>query len=239
MKKRISNYISLLLILSSFLLTPFSGYGQVHKAASKEAKEEKKEEVPLYQGTSIGVEIAGLVSHFLGSDIMSSEVAVQANFKNRFLPVVEIGYGKADAINDGNDLHYKTSAPYFRIGMDYNVFHKKTHLPGYLYVGLRYGMSSFSYDVNGPDMTDPNYGEIITLPYSYSGLKSNASWMEGVVGLKVKIYKGFCMGWSVRYKMRMNVKGHENSIPWYVPGFGKNASSSFNIMYNLIYNLPF
>lgn len=101
MKKRISNYISLLLILSSFLLTPFSGYGQVHKAASKEAKEEKKEEVPFYQGTSIGVEIAGLVSNFLGSDIMSSEVAVQANFKNRFLPVVEIGYGKADAINEG------------------------------------------------------------------------------------------------------------------------------------------
>lgn len=81
--------------------------------------------------------------------------------------------------------------------MDYNVFHKKTHLPGYLYVGLRYGMSSFSYDVNGPDMTDPNYGEIITLPYSYSGLKSNASWMEGVVGLKVKIYKGFA--WDGAY----------------------------------------
>ena len=205
--------------------------------AAKEKAEEK--EVPLYQGTSVGVEIAGLGSYLLGSDILSSEIAVQANFKNRFLPVVEVGYGKADAINDGNDLHYKTSAPYFRIGIDYNVFHKKTHLPGYLYAGLRYGMSSFSYDISGPDMTDPNYGGEITVPYSYSGIKSTASWVEAVVGLKVKIYKSFCMGWSVRYKKRISITEHDNSIPWYVPGFGKNAGSSFNLMYNLIYNLPF
>ena len=123
--------------------------------------------------------------------------------------------------------------------MDYNVFYKKTHLPGYLYVGLRYGMSSFSYDVDGPSMTDPNYGGEVSYPFAYSDMKSRASWLEGVLGLKVKIYKGFCMGWSVRYKMRMNVEGHDNSIPWYVPGFGKNAGSSFNLTYNLIYNLPF
>jgi hypothetical protein len=217
----------------------------VHKATPAEIKKEEKkkaeptEPVPLYQGTSIGVEIAGLGSYLLGSDILNTEIAVQANLKNRFLPVIEVGYGKADAINDGNNLHYKTSAPYFRIGMDYNVFYKKTHLPGYLYVGLRYGMSSFSYDVDGPSMTDPNYGGEISYPFAYSGMKSSASWLEGVFGLKVKIYKGFCMGWSVRYKMRMSVEGHDNSIPWYVPGFGKNAGSSFNLTYNLIYNLPF
>ena len=133
----------------------------VHKATPAEIKKEDKkkaeptEPVPLYQGTSIGVEIAGLGSYLLGSDILNTEIAVQANLKNRFLPVIEVGYGKADAINDGNNLHYKTSAPYFRIGMDYNVFYKKTHLPGYLYVGLRYGMSSFSYDVDGPSMESP------------------------------------------------------------------------------------
>ena len=230
MRKRISRYISLFLILTSscFLLPPLQAQNPgIHKAnpAQVKKKSEKKAEpaahVPFYQGTSIGVEIAGIGSYLLGSDILNSEIAVQANLKNRFLPVIEVGYGKADAINDGNNLHYKTSAPYFRIGMDYNVFHKKTHLPGYLYVGLRYGMSSFSYDVDGPSMTDPNYGGEISYPFAYSGMKSTASWLEGVLGLKVKIYKGFCMGWSVRYKMRMNVEGHDNSIPWYVPGFGK------------------
>lgn len=242
MKKRTLSYILRLLILNSVLLTAPGAWGQVHKATPKvpvSQPQEEKEQTPLYQGLSVGVEIAGLGSYLLGSDILSSELAIQANLKNRFLPILEVGYGKADAFNEGNDLRYKTSAPYFRMGMDYNIFYKKTHLPGYLYAGLRYGMSSFSYDVSGPDMTDPNYGGEISYPYAYTGLKSKASWMEAVVGLKVKIYKGFCMGWSLRYKKRIKVDGHENSIPWYVPGFGKNAGSSFNLMYNLIYNLPF
>ncbi len=220
------------------MLCAVLGWGQqVHKAAP--AQKIAEEKVPLYQGLSVEWEVAGLASSLLGGDIFYTEVAIRANLKNRFLPVAEIGYGKADAINDGNDLHYKTSSPYFRIGIDYNIFHKKTHLPGYIYVGLRYGMSSFSYDVDGPDMTDQNYGGVYVVPYSFTGVNSSAKWVEAVFGLKVKIYKGFCMGWSVRYKRRISVEEHENSIPWYMPGFGENGTSSLNLMYNLIYNLPF
>lgn len=237
MRKKISASISLFLVLSSSLLFLFPAPSWAQKKDKEQLKADYKAS-PFYQGSSIGVEIAGIGGYLLGGDIMSSEILLQSNLKNRFLPTLEIGYGKTDAVNDANDMHYKTSAPYFRIGMDYNVFYLKPYLPGYLYVGLRYGMSSFTYDVSGPDMTDPNYGGT-TVPFSYSGMKSKASWLEGVVGIKVRIYKGFHMGWAVRYKMRMSIDNHENSVPWYVPGFGKNASSSFNLTYNLIYNLPF
>ena len=237
MRKKISASISLFLVLSSSLLFLFPAPSWAQKKDKEQLKTDYKAS-PFYQGSSIGVEIAGIGGYLLGGDIMSSEILLQSNLKNRFLPTLEIGYGKTDVVNDANDMHYKTSAPYFRIGMDYNVFYLKPYLPGYLYVGLRYGMSSFTYDVSGPDMTDPNYGGTV-VPFSYTGLKSKAKWLEGVVGIKVRIYKGFHMGWAVRYKMRMSIDNHENSVPWYVPGFGKNASSSFNLTYNLIYNLPF
>ena len=68
----------------------------IHIKKEETKKAEPTEDVPLYQGTSIGVEIAGIGSYLLGSDILNSEVSIQANFKNRFLPVVEVGYGKAD-----------------------------------------------------------------------------------------------------------------------------------------------
>lgn len=64
----------------------------VHKATPAEIKKEDKkkaestEPVPFYQGTSIGVEIAGLGSYLLGSDILNSEIAVQANLKIAFFP---------------------------------------------------------------------------------------------------------------------------------------------------------
>ena len=236
MKKKISKYISLLLILNSMFLFSSTAWGQ--KKSKDELKADYKA-APFYQGSSIGVEVAGLAGHLLGSDMFSSEVILQSNLKNRFFPTIEVGYGKTDVIHDTNEIHYKTAAPYFRIGMDYNTFYLKPYLPGYLYVGLRFAMTSFTYDVDGPNMHDPNYGGIIEVPYVFDGNQSKASWIEAVVGIKVKIYKGFCMGWTVRYKKPINITNSENSEPWYIPGFGKNSSSSFNLTYNLIYNLPF
>ena len=237
MRKKISRSILQLLTVSSLLLFPCFAWAQDTKDKADKKDEEKK--VSFYQGTSIGLEIAGMASYALGSDILNSDIQIQSNLLNKYFPVVEVGMGKTDCTNDGTDIHYKTSAPYFRVGVDYNFFHKKSYLPGVLLLGLRYGFSSFSYDVSGPTMTDPNYGGIIEIPFSYEGQKSKGHWIEAVVGLKAKIYRGFCMGWSIRYKRRISVTKHENTEAWYIPGFGKNAGSSFNLSYHLIYNLPF
>ena len=237
MRKKISRSILQLLTVSNLLLFPVFGWGQ-EKATKITIKQEDKK-VSFYQGTSIGLEIAGMGSYLLGSDIFNTDIQIQSNLLNKYLPVFEVGLGKTETTNDGTDIHYKTSAPYFRIGMDYNFFHNKTHLPGVLLAGLRYGFSSFTYDVDAPNMTDPNFDGIIEVPFSYPDQKSTAHWIEAVVGLKAKIYKGFCMGWSVRYKKRLSISKHENTEAWYIPGFGKNAGSSFNLSYHLIYNLPF
>lgn len=240
MKKKTLKYISLSLLLVSSLLFALPQCVMAQKPKhDKETLKAEYREAPLYQGSSIGVEVATAAGYLLGGDILGSEIQFQSNLKNRFFPVLEVGFGKTDATNTDNGMHYKTSAPYFRVGVDYNTFYLKPYLPGYLYVGARYGMSSFTYDVDGQDMKDPNYGGVITVPFTLPSVKSKAHWLEAVVGVKVKIYKRFCMGWAVRYKIRMGVDDHENSTPWYVPGFGKNSSSSFNLTYNLIYNLPF
>ena len=167
--------------------------------------------------------MAGLGNYVLGSDILSSEVMLQANLLNRFLPVLEVGYGKVNTISDATDIRYKTAAPFFKIGADYNFFYNKPHLPGFLYGGIRYGFSSFVYDVDGPTMTDPNYGGQIQVPFSYHGVNTTAHWLELVGGMKVRIYKGFCMGWSVRYKKRLSYTKYPNTEPWYIPGYGENC----------------
>ena len=235
MRKKTSGYILQLLILSSLLICPMYAFAQ----DKKDKEKEKTENVQLYQGTTIGVEIAGLGNYVLGSDILSSEVMLQANFLNRFLPVVEVGYGKVNTLSDATDIHYKTAAPFFKTGADYNFFHDKPHLPGFLFGGIRYGFSSFTYDVDGPDMTDTNYGGQIHVPFSYHGVNTTAHWLEIVGGMKVKIYKGFCMGWSVKYKKRLSYTKHANTEPWYIPGYGENAGTGFTLSYHLMYHLPF
>ena len=239
MRKKISKSILQLLTISSLLFFPLAAQAQTAQIEKDIKKATEVKDTRFYRGTSIGLEIAGIGSHLLGSDIFNTEIQAQANLLNRFFPVFEIGMGKADTTNDGTDIHYKTSAPYFRIGMDYNFLYQKPHLPGILLGGIRYGFSSFDYDVEAPTMTDPNFGGTTDVPFSYLGQKCTAHWLEAVVGLKVKIYKGFCMGWSCRYKRKMSLSKDENTRPWYIPGFGKNSSGSFNLSYHLIYNLPF
>ncbi|EFV66693.1 hypothetical protein HMPREF9011_02918 [Bacteroides sp. 3_1_40A] len=163
---------------------------------------------------------------------------MEVNLKNRYVPVAEIGYGTTDTTDDGTNIHYKASAPYFRIGMNYNFFFKKPYLPGFLYGGIRYGFTSFSYDVDAPTMKDPTWG-FPEIPFSYDGIKTTVTWAELLAGIKVNVYKNFYMGWSLRYRIRMNIKKAEHTEPWYIPGFGKNNSTNLGVTYSLIYKLPF
>lgn len=234
-KERISIFIIGLLILSN-LLTPTQAIAQ--ETGNVPLTKEEWQATPLYQGSYIGVDIFGLGSKVFGSDFTSAEVSAEVNLKNRYFPIIEIGYGETDAIQEENDIHFKTSAPYFRIGGSYNVFYKKPYLPGQFLVGLRYGYTSFSYDVSAPPMTDPVWGTP-TLPFSYEGVKSNASWLEITIGLKANIYKDLHMGLSLRYRSLMNVKAAENSEPWYIPGYGKNKSTNIGVSYTVVYQLPF
>ena len=73
--------------------------------------------------------------------------------------------------------------------MDYNVFYGKKH--GHmLFVGVRYAVSSFNYDVNSPSIGDPIYGEGLdnphlpddiwggSVPYHHNDMKSTQHWGE-------------------------------------------------------------
>ena len=235
MKKRsISTYIIALLALSSLLALP------THLSAQniKILKDGEKEEKPFFQGIMVGVDVYGFLNQALGSDARTTEVSVEANLQNRFLPIVEIGYGGMDMTADETEIHYKTSAPFFRVGMNYNVFYQKPDLPGCLIVGLRYGFSSFKYDVQSPDLVDPNWGNT-HVPVDYTGIKSKVGWLEAVVGLKTNVYKDFYLGLNVRYRSRLSMTKNENSEPYYIPGYGRGKPTNFGITYSIIYKLPF
>ncbi len=191
--------------------------------------------IPTFQGVSVITDLVGPGWNALGGDFFSTEAALEVNLLNRFFPIVEVGYGQTDAINEDTDLHYKTAAPYFRVGLNYNVQYQKKS-PGYIYAGFRVGYSSFSYDVDGPSMIDPVWGGEV--PFHFADIKGNALWTELLVGVRAQIYKNFHMGWSFRYKVRLNVKEGFNTSPWYIPGFGASDNTTFGATYDLVYRIP-
>ena len=234
-KESISTYIIALLVLSSLWGMPTRLQAQEFKLITIEEEAEKP---ALFQGVYVGVDVFGFVNQVLGSDAKTAEVSVEANLLNRFFPVVELGVGGMDANDDETNIHFKTSAPFFRIGANYNVFYKKPHLPGYFTVGLRYGFTSFDYDVKAPALVDPNWGHT-EVPIDYTGVKTKVGWLELVLGLNTNVYKDFYMGFTVRYRSRLSMTKNENSEPYYIPGFGRGKSTNLGITYNLVYKLPF
>lgn len=234
---------SIIQLVISLLLLSAPASAQVKKMRQSVEPERSKIEkwldltdsIPVFQGMSVMVDAVGPGWYALGGDFFSTEVALEVNLLNRFFPVLEVGYGKTDAANEDTELHYKTAAPYFRVGLNYNVQYKKKS-PGYIYAGGRVGYTSFKYDVDGPPMTDPVWGGEI--PFCFTDIESNALWAELMVGVRTQIYKNFHMGWSFRYKVRLNVKDSPNASPWYIPGFGASDNTSFGATYDLVYRIP-
>lgn len=191
--------------------------------------------IPSFKGMAISVDLFSPGAYIFGSDFFSSEIAIEANILNRIFPIAEIGYGRTDATDEDSQFHYKTAAPYFRIGMNYNIQYKRQR-PDHIYAGIRLGFTSFKYDVYGPEMKDPVWGDKI--PFKYNDISSHALWGEILFGIKAQVYKNFHMGWSLRYRINGYVKKGINSEPWYIPGFGSNSSTKFSASYNLIYQIP-
>ena len=263
MAQKISRYFILLLIdvclLSAFALpaasqneerrVPMSLREQQRlKQEEKKLKEMEKEVVPLFNGMQIGIDLFGAAQYVFGAGAVSSELQVVANLRNMFLPALEVGYGVQDDWSDAG-VHVKSNAPYFRVGMDYNLFHKKKEKNSYLYLGVRYGFSPVNFSVENAPMHDPVYGGVVDTPAlddEYWGgsvpfakdMKGSLHWLEAVLGVKVQIYRNFSMGWSARMRFKLGGKDDVNGHPDYVPGYGKLKKSNFGLTYCFIYQIP-
>lgn len=241
MVQKTSRYF--LVIFSLLLLIGSSAVAQQNNKDKKPGIE-----YPLLNGLFINADLYGLGAYALGSDFLSSEVSAELDIKNRFFPIVEVGFGSTDTYGE-RGIHYKSSAPYFKLGMNYNFFFKKQD-KFYLYGGFRYAMSSFTYDVRNIPAEDPIWGDEIgnpnlndpiwggSLPYDYPGQKATIHWIEFLAGVRVHLYKNFYMGWTLRYKSRLSQSISEYGNPWFVPGFGEYDKSKFGITYTISYKIP-
>lgn len=207
--------------------------GVQYASRDEAAEAQRQKSVPLFAGASLSGDLAGLVMA-LATSYGQFEAAARLNFKERYFPTFEMGWGLSDKTDDVTRQHFKTNAPYFRIGCDYNVANDK--LSGNrIFVGLRYAFTTFNYDLEGPAMSDPVWGG--SLPYDFKGLNSRAQWGEVVFGLEAKIWKIFHLGWSFRYRKRFSQKATPAGQAWYIPGYGKNDGSAWGGTFNLIFDI--
>lgn len=197
-------------------------------------KRKEKMKFPLLNGVTIGANIWDPLMRIFGQKYGLIDFSAELNMYNRFIPAVEIGLGVADNKPEDMNFRYKTPLSVFgKIGANYNFLYNKD--PDYqFHAGFRIGYTTFKYSITEIDLNSDYWGKSEKL--EINDQSSNATWIEILLGLRVKIYRNLSMGWYFRYHHLFNVKENKNSSPWYIPGYGhrnRGITGSFSVYYTI------
>ena len=232
--KRTSSFVSRVITISLLLIAVTTATAQSRKDATADKKlTAQKDTVAFFRGVAVSADVVGL-AQLAFSDYGQYEAALRINLKDRYFPVFELGYGTADSDNPTTNLKYKTSAPYWRVGMDFNIA-KNKHDAYRVYAGARYAMTYYKFDVVGSGLKDPVWGDDVD--YNVKGMKAYYHWMEAVFGVDAKIAGPLRLGWSVRYRRRITHDDVNIGKTWYVPGYGKQGGSRLGGTFNIIFEI--
>ena len=195
-----------------------------------------KMEQPLLYAVAVSVDLWDPVMRLFGQKYGLTEVSAELNLHNRYIPVLEAGMGAASYTPADMNYTYKVNpTPYFRIGCNYNFLYNSN--PDYMvYAGLRFGWSSFHYELNDVTMTSGYWDETSTFNFPHQ--KGSMTYMQVLFGLRVRIAGPVSLGWNFRYKAKLGGSYGENGDPWYIPGYG-TATSAITGLFTVTYTLPF
>jgi hypothetical protein len=151
--------------------------------------------------------------------------------------------GNENKTTDDDRLNFTTKGTYFKVGFDYNTYENWLDMENMMYIGLRYGVSSFTQQLNSYEIYNPHpyFGEppVILSGEKFDGL--SAGWVEVVAGVKVELFNNLYAGFSVRLNRLVSSKEPGNFENLYIPGFNRTYGGKFGIGFNytVSYFIPF
>ena len=223
----------MLRFIFSIALLCFSIIGNAQK------KDTTKVVYPERYGLRVGVDLHRLTKSFYDDNYKGLEVVADYRLTRRYYVAGEIG--NEEKTVDDDRLNFTTKGTYFKVGFDYNSFENWLDMENMIYVGMRYGVSSFSQTRNSYKIYDSTnyYGEtIITSGEKFSGL--NASWIEVIGGVKAELFNNLYLGFSLRLNYLVSNKRPENFDKLYIQGFNRTYDGKFGagLNYTISYFIP-
>lgn len=196
---------------------------------------ESKTDTAVYRGLNLKIDLFSPIYTTVSTASQTGlyEFAVNVNLLDKYLPTIEFGYGHCTHTLETAE-HYTGQGFYTRIGVDFNLMKSKEGtLNNLFFVGARAAMAIQDFSVNNVIIKDEYWGTDDLI--SYSDVSKFDAWVEVLGGVQVEIYKGFNMGWTIRYKTLITSSDTTNLHPWYIPGFGRNTSSLWAFNYYIGY----
>ena len=187
------------------------------------AQQLPKDSIKTLSSFAVRIDVAAPLIETIGMGCTGYEGAARIGLWNKLFPTLEGGYGKCNYTDESTKIGSKVRGPYFRIGADYNFTKKNKHHSRFMF-GVRYGFSTYKYDVDypTPDYANPS----IIVGTNMKDFSGSAHWLEVGINLETRLWKMVGIGWALRYKFRLSQNDDPIGAPWAVPGFGESGSSA-------------
>ena len=190
-------------------------------------------------GVRVGVDLHRLTKSFYDKNYQGLEFAGDYRITKKFYIAGELG--NEEKTVDDDRFNFTTSGTYFKVGVDYNSYENWLDMENMIFVGMRYGVSSFNHTLNTYSIYDPtNYYGLTTLESGEKFEGLNASWIEIVGGLKAEVLNNLYVGFSVRLNYLVSNKKPNNFDNLFIPGFNRTYDGKFGTGFNytLSYMIP-
>lgn len=227
----------------SFLILLFSLLSQAQIATTKDTILIKKDSLkPKMErfGIRFGIDLFKLTRSLYEKDYRGIELVGDYKLTRKHYIAAEVGT-ENKTVNDDR-VNFTTTGSYIKAGFDYNAYENWIGMENMVYVGLRYGFSSFSQTLNSYKLYNTNsyfgQNEPIISGEKFNGL--SAQWVEVVAGIKAKVFNNIYVGFSFRINKIVSNKTPENFDNLYIPGFNRTYNGDFGVGFNytVSYFLP-
>lgn len=216
------------------LLLSFAGFAQ---------EEVVKDSTKAHNyGLRIGTDISKLVKSAVIEDYTAFEINADYKFAKKYSIAGEFGNEKRTI--DETQVNFTTEGSYFKVGVDYNAYENWLDMENAIFVGLRYGLSSYKNTLNSHTVFNSNtyWNEsgLKTDPITYDS--STTHFVELIIGLKAEILNNLYLGINVQLKNYVSSTSPDNFTNLYIPGFGKTTDDSkwgVGFGYTISYFIPF
>lgn len=190
---------------------------------------------PLLHELNIGLDVWPAINRAFQSHYGLGALWVKLSLHNRYFPAFEAGVSNASYTPRGMNFSFHSPiAPYFKVGMDYNFLYNSN--PDYkIYIGVRYGISAFSYQFRNVTLSSGYWDTSETI--DFPSQRSVSGYFEAAAGLQVKLGGPISAGWSFCWHHVIHHNAEPYGSPWVVPGFGVR-SNALGITVSLIYTIP-
>jgi len=202
-------------------------------------------------GLRVGVDMQRLARSLYDDGFRGVEFVGDYRLTKKMYAAAEIGNVKYTL--DDTQINFTTSGNYLKVGFDYNAYTNWLDMENMIYMGARYGFSTFSqrlnsykvYQNSSLDLSDAtiiptNYLDEVTVQANrnYSGL--SAHWLELVAGAKAELFDNLFLGVSVRLNILITDKKPTDFDNLYIPGFNRTYDGNFGVglNYTLSYFIP-